>query len=686
MAFPPSGQPTTAHTKPAPRPTRFAKFLGCALAGSAALAGGAVAAEVDPFSLEPEQLFDAMVVSVSRTEERIMDAPAAIFVLDDEDIIRSGATSIPEALRLVPGVQVARGNASGWAISVRGFNGALTNKLLVLIDGRVVYDPLFSGVYWDIQDTALPDIDRIEVIRGPGATLWGANAVNGVINIITKSAAATQGPMLSASLGDDDRALITARFGGMAGPDLSWRIYGKYTERDSNESPSGFDADDAWSAWRGGFRTDWKPADMRDVVTIQGEAYRSDSNQLRSVPRLTPPFAVVQHEDITAYGGHLLARWNRELGPDSRFSLQTYLDYTVRDQLPLFLRRTIFDLDAQYELPTFSGNKVIVGAEYRTEHDRFTYTPIITGDDRNKSADVISGFVQDRITLAPGRWFLTVGSKFEHNGYTGFEIQPSARLQWLDGTLQSAWASVARAVRTPSQLEQDLTVRAGTIPPGMLPLPVSVQLQPSPGVESEVLVAYEAGYRRQLTPRVQLDLAAFYNDYEGLATLSLRPPQIILTPPAHVVLPIEITNLTEAETYGMEAVLAWRPMDNFGFSAAYSYLNMELDGPPSAEAIASEGAEGQSPQHQFNLRAQWDVSEDIALDTTVYYVDALPAYRIDSYWRFDTRLGWRLTNNLQIDVVGQNLLDDSHREFGNAGDSTAVVMGRSLYGRLLWRR
>jgi len=615
--------------------------------------------------------------------ERLGDAPAAVYVLTSEDIMRSGATSIPEALRLVPGVQVSRGSPSGWAISIRGFNSALANKLLVLIDGRTVYDPLFSGVYWDVQDTALEDIDRIEVIRGPGASQWGANAVNGVINIITKKAADTRGLLLSVTGGNQEQPVVTARYGGDAGANTHWRVYGKYLNRPGGNTLAGLDAQNEWAAWRGGFRVDIDPNARGDSFTLQGDIYHSENGQLRSVPQLTKPYAVVNEENITAEGGNVLGRWTRQIGGDSNISVQSYFDATSRDQLTLKDRRNTFDVDAQYELPMLDRHKITMGLGYRYTTDRLSATPIIASAKSRLSEELFSGFVQDKITLDPERWFLTIGSKFEQNDFTGFEIQPSVRLQW-QGDGESAWASVSRAVRTPSELESDFRILTGVIPPGILPVPISVELIPSPNFKSEELIAYEVGYRRQWTSSVLTDLTAFYNDYDNLSTLSLQAPSLGSNP-LHAILPIAITNLTKAKTYGFEAVANWRAQEHLNFSAAYSVLQMNLDGPPSNLAIASEAAEKQSPQQQFNLRSQWDIDERLALDTTLYYVAPLPGYQVNAYWRLDARLGWRLTDQLQFDLVGQNLLMDSHREFGAPTDVNATRIGRSVYGRLTWR-
>lgn len=657
--------------------------MACALAAACAPAALASEDDVDPFALSPEQLFNATVTSVSKTQERFGDAPAAIFVLTSEDIARSGATSIPEVLRLVPGVQVARGSTWGWAISVRGLNSALTNKLLVLVDGREVYDSLFSGVYWEIQDTALEDIERIEVIRGPGATLWGANAVNGVINIITKKASATQGVLASAVAGNQENALVTARFGA-GDEDAHWRVFAKYIDRESQETVTGANARDGWRAWRGGFRADWAANPQGDGFTLQGDIYTSDSSRLRAVPELTAPYATTVFEPVSASGANILGRWHRDLGQDSSFAVQALVDRTTRDQLPLRNERTAFDIDVQYDLPRIDAHEIILGARYRFVADDLAGTEIITVTSPERDTNLFSGFLQNKIAIEPERLYLTLGSKFEHNDYSGFEAQPSARLQWIPDSAQTLWASVSRAVRTPNLLEHGLTISAGVIPPDILPLPVLVEVRPSPDFESEVLVAYEAGYRHQWTPALMTDVSVFYNDYDQLSTLSLQAPEFGF-PPLHVILPVATTNLTSGVAYGFEAWATWRVDDALNVTAAYSYLDLNLDGPPPELAIGAEVGEGQSPRNQFNLRAQWDVTERVAVDSTLFYVDDLPAFGVSSYWRFDARVGWRICDEVLLEIVGQNIFDDAHREFGNTSEVGTTEIQRSVFGRLTWR-
>ncbi len=624
-------------------------------------------AAIDSFALSPEQLFGATVMSVSKTSEKLMDAPAAIYVLTGEDIQRSGATSIAEALRMVPGVQVARSHASGWAVSVRGFNSGLANKLLVLIDGREVYDQLFSGVYWELQDTALEDIERIEVIRGPGASRWGANAVNGVINIITRHARDTKGGLVSAIAGNQERDIFTGRFGGETGEGIHYRAYAKHTYRDEESRLNGFGAQDHQKALRAGFRSDWERNAGRDSFTLQGDALSNESAQLR-----VSPVSVLTHERISSKGWNVLGRWSRALEGGAQLTVQGYLDYTYRDQLLLADQRMSYDIEAQYEFTPLGRHKLIAGGRYRLSDDELSETTFINAGRRTRKDQLFSGFVQDKITLAPEAWYLTLGSKLEHNDYSGVEVQPSARLQWHINKEKMAWASVSRAVRTPSQLEQDLTIEFLRI----IGIPFFGEL-PNPHFRSEELVAYEMGYRQQITSFLSLDAAAFYNDYDGISAISTLPGGPFL-------INVIAINGTQAEAYGGELVLDWRARENLRFSATYSYLQMQLHGP--AGAINAEVAEGQSPHHQFNARAAWDIREDLAFDTALYFTESLPDFQVKHYWRLDLGLGWKISESLQFHLQGQNLLRGEHHEFVAVDDpfTPPATIGRSIYGKLTW--
>jgi len=641
----------------------------------------------DSFELSPEQLLNATVVSASKSPEKLKDAPAAIFVLTSEDIIRSGATSVPEALRLVPGVQVAQINANSWAVSVRGFNSALADKLLVLVDGRTVYDPLFSGVHWDAQDMVLEDIDRIEVIRGPGASLWGANAVNGVINIITKKAQDTQGNLMSATAGNQERGTVEERYGGAIGEngqDGYYRIYGKYRSMNDDETPMGADAHDAMTEQRAGFRTDLNGGNQNSY-TVQGDVFDNNSSDFRALPLLAAPYALTDLEALNDKGANVLGRWTRALSDDSHLMVQSYVDYEAQEQAIIRDRRTTFDLETQYDLPAIAWNKITMGTDYRYSADNLEgSSSFVSFPSAYEGTQLFSGFVQDKITLDP-KWHLTLGTKVEHNDYTGFEVEPDARLQWQPDDSQMAWAAVSRAVRTPSRLEHDLTIDESTIPPShAIPLPVELLLQADPNFTSEDLVAYELGYRRQITPTSSVDVAVFYNDYSNLSTDSLLAPGLGISP-LHFILPFEFTNDTSGETHGVEITGDWRATKSFKLSASYSLLMIDLHGPSSVSAISSQAADTQSPSNQFNVAARWDVTHDVAWDTTLYYVDSLPGFDVDTYWRLDTRASWRIFNGLEASLVGQNLLQAQHLEFSGPTAIGAAEIPRSILGNITWR-
>lgn len=658
-------------------PVAVGFFLNILLPKNALSAG-----DISSFELSPEQLFSAKIMSASKTSEKLMDAPAAIYVITNEDIKRSGATSIPEVLRMVPGVNVARINTSGWAISVRGFNSALTNKLLVLIDGREVYDPLFSGVYWDIQDTPLEDIERIEVIRGPGASLWGSNAVNGVINIITKSAFDTAANLLSVSSGNKETALATARHGGKLGDNSYYRIYEKSSYRNNQQTQAGRDANDDWRAHRTGFRADWKNDAEQSAMTLQGDAYHNQDSQMRNVTLTSSPFSQIKQENMLARGGNILWRLNKTLDNDSKITITSYVDYTSRNQALLADKRISYDLDSQYELAEWRGNQFIVGAKYRYSVDMLTQTPgeLISFGQSKDISKTLSGFIQDKITLRPEKLFLTLGSKIEHNSYTGVEIQPNARLQWHPYENQMWWGAISRAVRTPSRLEDDLqAIQIATFVSG-LGL-ITGDTIANPDLKSEKLTAYEAGYRNQLTEKLSFDIAAFYNNYTSLVTYTL---QGIRVPPPRYIIPFMPINNQTAETYGSEATVNWRARDNIKLSASYSLLDMYVHG---LSASASEAVEKGSPENQFNLRVLWDVTENISFDTALYYVSQLAALQVDGYTRLDMRVSWRAMDGVELSLTGQNLLDSSHREFTSPTDGHVFTteINRSIYGNITWR-
>ena len=615
-------------------------------------------------------------VNVNRTPEKLAAISAAVSVVTQEDIRRSGVTSIPEALRLVPGLQVARVDSHTWAISSRGFNDIFANKLLVMMDGRTIYTPLFSGVFWDVQDTLLEDIDRIEVVRGPGATLWGANAVNGVINIITKSAKDTQGLLLSGGGGTEELGFANVRY-GVKVADQAWlKVYAKYFDRDSMALPSGAQNNDSWQMTRGGFRLDWEPRTNVTQFTFQGDIYSGALDQTYSMPTTTFPFATNLDTRDNVAGGNLLGRWTRHFSEDSDLQVQTYYDRTVRNTVVFGEHRDTGDVDAQHRFKIGGRNEIVWGAGFRTTHDDVRNSLNVTLMPASRTLNLYSAFAQDEITVVEEKLHFTLGSKFEHNDFTGFEIQPSARAVWTPIQRHSIWASVSRAVRTPSRAESD--IRLNQAPPVPLP-PGSITIFGNPNLRSEELIAYEIGYRVEPMDRLTFDLTAFYNDYNHLR--SIEP----LT--AGPVGPSQASNKLFGEGYGFEAAATAQPLDKWRLQGGYSFLRLQLHRSAGGLDSRSEiAAEGSSPRNQFFLRSSHDLPCNLQFDATLRYVDNLPAQNIPSYLTLDLRLAWSPRKNLELAIVGQNLLDNQHPEFAPTfiGTQRAEVE-RSVYGKVTLR-
>lgn len=633
--------------------------------------------------LDFEELMNIEITSVSKKAQKVSEAAAAIFVITNEDIQRSGVTSIPEALRMVPGLEVARIDASTWAITCRGFNGRFANKLLVLMDGRSIYTPLFSGVFWDVQDTLLEDLDRIEVIRGPGATLWGANAVNGVINIITKQAKDTQGGLVTAGVGTEERGLGSVRYGGKLNDDTYYRVYAKYFDRDSAVDVSGHDGADEWHVLRGGFRMDWEPANSNSL-TLQGDIYDGDAGQRLSVTSLTAPYTRTFDEDTEITGAYLLSRWKRTISDNSDIMLQLYYDRTERNTAVMDESRDTFDIEFQHQFSLSERQEFIWGLGYRFTSDDIDNTFSLSFYPDNRDDNLFSAFLQDEIMLIEDRLHLTLGSKFEHNDYTGFEIQPSVRLIWTPYRQHSVWTAVSRAVRTPSRAEEDVRINQKVFP-GSPPRVVS--LFGNHDFDSEELIAYELGYRVQLMDRLSLDIAAFYNDYDDLRTEEPGEPFPETSPsPPHLVIPYTAGNKMKGETYGIELAADWRVLDWWRLQAAYTYLQMQLHLDGDSRDMRSVSAEGESPHNQVSLRSSMDLTRDLDFDLWLRYVDNLPSQDVGSYITLDARLGWKLYKDIELSVVGQNLLDSHRLEFEpEILDTYPTEVERSVYGKITWR-
>jgi iron complex outermembrane receptor protein len=621
------------------------------------------------FSLE--ELKNVEIVSVSKKLEKVSEVPAAVFVITQKDIRRSGATSIPEALRLAPGVHVARITATDWAINIRGLNDEYANNLLVLIDGRSVYSHLYSGVFWDIQDTVMEDIERIEVIRGPGAAVWGANAVNGVINIITKHAQKTQGAEV-VFVGGSEEQSASIRYGSDFKEDDYYRIYGKFFNRGelsgvvdaleddyiSNRKNNVLESKE-WRSGRAGFRMDLSPGqglpeNAANTYTVQGELYRNRyDKELR--PTLTGT--------SEAGGGHLLARWQHKMSEESETALQCYYNNDQKDYDPGSGRVHTADVDFQHRFSFNPRNDIIWGLEYKYITDEFANTDTVRLDPRNKDQHFISTFVQDDFILTPERITLTLGSKFEHNQMTGLEIQPSLRMRYTPNHIHSFWAAISRAIRVPSRIEFDGTEsKQLESPTGE---DVKGILYGNDQLTSEKLVAFELGHSWQPSNRIWFNTALFYNDYNdliGIKQRSASPPQYKLS----------YENNKNGRSYGLEIASDWQVSDSILLNFSYTYLHNDIN---QSEWFADSGA----PRNMISVRSLWDLTSKFDFDLWLRYVDNVPEKKVSSYTTLAIRLAYRVTDKLEFAIVGQNLFEDGHQEFSE------LEVDRSIYAKIDWQ-
>lgn len=603
-------------------------------------------------NLSLEELMQVEVTSVSRRPERQAEVASSIQVVRGEDIRRSGATSIPQALRLASNLHVARVDSRQWAISARGFNSTTGNKMLVMIDGRTVYTPLFSGVFWDAQDVFLPDVDRIEVVSGPGATLWGANAVNGVISVVSKAARDTQGAYVEGGGGAEIPGFAGARYGGALSPDLHYRVYGKHITRDDSALPNGDDALDRWQMTQGGFRTDWD-ASPTTVLTLQGDTYGGTVE--------TPT------EDLGLSGGNVLGRWSQGLAEDSSLQLQVYADRTYRD-IPDSIGETLdtYDIDFQHHCRPLARHDVTWGLGYRLLVDDIDNPPNIAFLPAEVTRDLFTGFLQDEIALIHDRLALTLGSKVEHNDYTGLEIQPSARVVLRPADQHTLWASIARAVRTPSRADTELFIPRDP--------PHAIQ-GGGDDFQSESVWAYELGYRVQPDEWLSLSLALFYNDYDDLRSVEQA------NPPAPA--PLVIANGFAGESYGAELSADAQIAPWWRMHAGYTTIRTDIRNRPGSTDPSGGSVEARDPEHIVTARAAFDLGRRVELDLTPRYVGQIDNQDVPAYVELGVRLGWTPRPDYELSVVGQNLLHDQHPEFG--APATRREIERSVYGKLVCR-
>jgi iron complex outermembrane receptor protein len=617
-----------------------------------------------------EELASLEVTSVSKRAESQREAAAAVYVITQEDIRRSGATTIVEALRLAPGVEVGRIRSSQWAVGIRGFASRTSRSVLVLIDGRSVYTPLFAGVYWEAQDTVLADVERIEVIRGPGGALWGANAVNGVISIITKSAEETLGGHASAGSGDEEHAVVAARYGGRLGNGTFYRVYGKYADREAQFHSDGQDVD-AWHMAQGGFRTDGALGAL-GTLTVQGDAYTSRNGILANFTSFTPPFQVTAPAEVDISGGNLLGRLTHATKAGSEIRLQVYFDRTHRHEPQVQEDRNTLDFDLQGHYSPASRHDVTWGLAYRWTADDTGRNPTVFFVPQRRTDRLFSALLQDQIA-ASDRLRFTLGTKLEHNGYSGFEVQPNLRVAYRPAGDHVLWAAASRAVRTPSRLDHDITVFSGTSPT----VPVFAVITGNERFVAEQVLAYEAGYRLQATPRLSFDLSAFYDRYRDLFSLEANAP---FQEGGRVVVPFTVGNGIRGRGRGFELATDAIVTTILKVRTSYSYLALDLAPKRgSSDTSTAHSTEGSSPRHQVATAGYLDLPRNFELDAMARYVDRIPAQRIEAYFNLDLRLAWRPIRSLELSILGQGLLQDHHAEFDS------VEIERAILGHASWR-
>lgn len=635
--------------------------------------------------LSLEQLANVEVTSVSKSPSEVWKTSAAIFVITQEDIQRSGVTTIADALRLAPGVEVARIDASKWSVGIRGFGSGNSRDVLVLIDGRSVYTTLVAGTYWDVQNVLLEDVDRIEVIRGPGGTIWGPNALNGVINIITKSSKATNGAFVTAGGGDLEEGFFNARFGGGNGRGLNYRVYALGFDRGPEYHPDGQNFD-RWRSAQAGFRTDWAES-ANNSFTFQGDLYDEGAGDSASATSYTPPYSQTLYGTSRLSGGNLLGRWQRIFSEGNDLQFQAYYDRTNRHDPNFTDLRDTFDFDFLDRLRLPWRQQISWGFGARASRGRnpvvvsgLTFTP------ETRTDRLLTAFLQDEVGLIQNKLVLSLGTKFLRTNFTPLQLEPSVRLLWTPTDKQSVWAAFTHALRTPSDAEENFNL-LGYIGTNQ-GLPYFARFNPNPNFRSEELNGYELGYRQLLSRTIYFDLSLFYNHYSDLLSEDIIGTTFLENnpPPPHYLLPADFGNGLLGTTRGIEIAPNWKPTNSWRLSASYSFLQMQLrKSANSLDVGTGPIIEGSSPRHQVSAQSDFDFTKHFSFDLTYRYISALTKESVEAYSSADAHFSWQVAEHFQLSVVGQNLLQPHHDE--SAGDPGPLVgIKRNVYAQFTWKQ
>lgn len=656
-----------------------------ALAAGPLLAGDPTdASSGEPGWMGLDDLMKVRVVTVSRREQELFSTPAAVAVLTQDDLAAVGATSLPEALRWVPGLNVAQISANSWAIGARGFQWQFANKLLVMIDGRSVYSPTIGGVRWEDNSTFIDDIERIEVVRGPGSSIWGANAVNGVINVVTRSAFDTVGTHSFAGTGDQLQAYVGVREGLKLSDNAAIRVYADYRQAADDVLPGGQAADDASKFGQAGFRLDWKPTPV-DAVTLSGDFFAQRSEYVRTIGTLTAPptYLVTADSPIRSRGADAQVKWRHEWANQSYLEWRTYWDWHFIDRPQNSESVSTVDSDLVWGTTVGGRQEVTAGLGFReVEGDLgkklFSYVP------SGVETQLFSTFLQDEITLVPDRWRLTLGTKLEHHTFTGWSPQPTARLSYTPSPDLVFWGSAARAIRAPTWDEVTAAVDAAVYPPGVInpTLPTAIRILGNPNLSPERLTAYELGARWKLADRWTLDAASFTYAYDNYILATFTADTIQAAPPAEV-LGAQFKNGIRGESYGGELALRFEATDWWRLQASWSCVQIELHTMES-DPLQYEQDEKTSPHNTGRLQSAMRLGHQWELNVAGRYVDTVPYYSIPAYFEMDAHLSWKPGKHWTASLSGRNLLHDHHLEYDSALNRSLTAIPRSVFLLCKW--
>jgi iron complex outermembrane recepter protein len=606
-------------------------------------------------AMSMEDLMNIEVMTVSRHAEKLREAASAIQVITRSDILSSGAKTLVEALRLAPNLQVAQVNSSQWAVSARGFNNVLANKLLVLIDGRTVYTPLYAGVFWDVQNVLLEDVERIEVISGPGGTLWGANAVNGVINIITRNSKETEGIFLEGAGGNTMPLALGLHYGGKIGDKFHYRVYGTGYQMESMADTSHNDAGDEWQMLQGGLRLDWDLSE-KNTLSLQSNIYNGNPNPDGG------------DTSVTARGDNITARWNFNLSGKCNFQLQAYYDHTWRDFGNKFTEDLkTYDVDYQNSILIGKRHTATYGLGFRLMNHVVTNLELFRFEPADKTLYLYSGFVQDRIMIVNERLYFTLGLKVEHNSYTDFEYQPNVRIAYTPSAKHTIWAAVSRAIRTPARIDREFVLYLAPAFPFIIG---------NDTFASEDVIAYESGWRLQPLKNLSVSIAGFYNIYNNIRSVEPGPPPFNL--------PVTFGNGVEGETYGIELSAMNQINDWWSVRGGYTFVKKELGVKPESKDMNEATAESNDPEHQALIQSKITFLKRFDLGVVFRYVERLPDPFVSSYEEIDVRVAFRIGKLMELSVTGQNLLHDHHIEFIPSSPEPREIE-RSFYGKVICR-